>query len=62
MTPPVAHLLSDDQALKLVAICAMLKDGDLSLRADDDADAQAARETLIDIGEECALQIGGLSA
>jgi hypothetical protein len=50
-----------DQALKLMAICALLKQGDIDIRGHDQDDVERARETLYDVGEECALLFGGLT-
>lgn len=55
-------ILTREQGAKLMAICALMKDGDLDVRGHDDDDVENAREALFDVGEECALQLGGLAA
>ena len=69
MTPPhtIARdpdsiILTKEQGAKLMAICALMKEGDLDVRGHDDEDVENAREALFDVGEECALQLGGLSS
>lgn len=52
--------LTHSQAARLMAICAMLKDGDIGFFGADDADLSAAREAIYDVGEECALQLHGI--
>jgi hypothetical protein len=47
--------LSPSQALQIMAIGVMLKDGELELAG---ADAQKAKEAIIDASQEIALQIG----
>lgn len=51
-----AVMLSRDQAVKIMAVAALLKDGDLSLAGED---AMPAHDGLCDIGEEIALQLAG---
>lgn len=58
MSGTVAATLSPSQSLQLMALGVMLRDGDLSLRGDDEEDAQRARELLIDVSQEIALQMG----
>lgn len=48
------YTLSPDQALQLMAISVMLKDGELSLQGDD---AELAYNAICDCGEEIALQV-----
>jgi hypothetical protein len=55
-------ILTREQGARLMAICALIKEGDLDVRGHDDEDVDNAREALFDIGEECALQLGGLSS
>jgi hypothetical protein len=45
------------QALRIMAISVMMKDGDLELVGDD---ARMAMEAMSDAGEEIALQVGGV--
>jgi len=59
---PETVTLTRSQGAKLMAICALMKDGDLDVRGHDDDDVENAREALFDAGEECALQLGGLAA
>jgi hypothetical protein len=54
-------LLNRTQAIQLMALCAMLRDGDLSFRGHGPEDEEAASDVLCDIGEEVALQLGGLA-
>lgn len=49
-------MLSRSQALQIMAISIMLKDGELEISGED---AATALEALADAGEEIALQIGG---
>lgn len=59
--------LTEYQGIMLVAICTMLKDDDLQITATENGEifwsdsdpAGSALKELIDIGEECALQMGG---
>jgi hypothetical protein len=53
-------IIMREQAARLMAICALMKDGDLDVRGHDEEDVANAREALFDVGEECALQLGGL--
>lgn len=53
-------ILTQSQGVRLMAICALIKQGDLDLRGHDREDVENAREVLYDVGEECALQLGGL--
>ena len=55
-------VLTRTQGAKLMAICALMKDGDLDVRGHEEEDVENAREAIFDVGEECALQLGGLSA
>lgn len=55
-------VLTRAQGAKLMAICALMKEGDLDVRGYSGEDVDNAREALFDVGEECALQLGGLSA
>lgn len=57
---PETVVLTRSQGARLMAICALLKDGDLDVRGHEDEDVDNAKEALFDIGEECALQLGGL--
>ena len=52
-------LLTRAQGAQLMAICALIKQGDPDMRGDDEEDVDSARDALFDIGEECALQLGG---
>lgn len=52
-------LLSPSQAIRLMALCAMLQDGSLSFRGDEIDDERSATDALKDAGEEIALQFGG---
>lgn len=52
-------LLSPSQATRLMAVCVMLKDGDLAFRGDESEEEDQATSVLKDIGEEIALQLGG---
>jgi hypothetical protein len=53
-------ILTRAQGAKLMAICALMKEGDLDVRGYENEDVRNAREALFDVGEECALQLGGL--
>jgi len=55
-------VLTRTQGAKLMAICALMKDGDLDVRGHEEEDVENARDAIFDIGEECALQLGGISA
>lgn len=52
------YLLSPDQGERLLALCAVLKSGDMEFRGYDPAECQAAYDLVCNIGEEIALQIG----
>lgn len=52
-------VLSPSQGVRLMALCAMLNDGDLSFRGHEAEDEDAAAGVLRDIGQEIALQLGG---
>lgn len=54
-------LLSPSQAAQLMALCMMVRDGDLSFRGHEIEDEQSATSLLKDVGEEIALQLGGAS-
>ena len=58
---PETVVLTRSQGARLMAICALLKDGDLDVRGHEDEDVESAKEALFDVGEECALQLGGLA-
>ena len=49
--------ISPDQALRIMAIAEMLRDGDLELRGEDVGDVETARAALIDVSQEIALQV-----
>ena len=51
--------LTERQSTMLMAICSMIKTGDIYVGGRDDDAAVGAQIELIDIGEECALQMGG---
>lgn len=51
--------ISPAQALQVMAVSVMLKDGELQLSGDESEKAEAA---LIDVGQEIALQIGNLES
>ncbi len=44
-----------------MAVCAIIKEGGIDFRGDDNEDVNNAREAIFDAGEECALQLGGLT-
>jgi hypothetical protein len=50
-----------DQAVKLMSLAMMIREGEIDFRGHEEADCVAARELLADVAEECALQMGGLS-
>jgi hypothetical protein len=58
---PENIILTPEQGARLMALCALVKQGDLDVRGHDDADVDNARELIFDVGEECALQLGGLN-
>jgi len=62
MNDPDNIILTREQGARLMAICALMKEGDLDVRGHEPNDVDNARDALFDIGEECALQLGGLSA
>lgn len=51
--------LSPSQGIKLLSLCAMLKDGDISFRGHEQEDEDNATAAMRDIGQEIALQIVG---
>jgi hypothetical protein len=57
---PETVILTADQGARLMAICALIKQGDLDVHGDEEEDVNNARDALFDVGEECALQFGGL--
>lgn len=59
---PETIILTRSQGAKLMAICSLMKEGELDVRGYSGEDVDNAREALFDIGEECALQLGGLAA
>lgn len=61
MSDPESIILTREQGARLMAICALMKEGDLDVRGHEQDDVDNARDALFDIGEECALQLGGLS-
>ena len=54
-----AFTISPSQALKLVALCDALKNGDVDIVADEEEVRIGAMESLKDVGEELALQMIG---
>ena len=51
--------LSPDQAVQIMAVSVMLRDGELHLTGDE---SEKAEEAIIDAGQEIALQIGNLES
>lgn len=51
-------LLSPDQAIRLLCLCAVMQAGDMEFRGDDPRECQAAYDLICNVGEEIALQIG----
>jgi hypothetical protein len=52
--------LSPDQAIRLIALASMLKEGDVAFRGYEEEDELEAAALVRDIGEEIALQVNNL--
>jgi hypothetical protein len=50
-------VISPSQALKLLAIGNLIRDGDMEIRGDDETDVALAKEAIIDVAQEIALQV-----
>lgn len=59
---PETVILTRSQGARLMAICALMKEGGIDVHGYDAEDVSNARDALFDVGEECALQLGGLNA
>lgn len=57
---PETVIIMRDQAVRLMAISCALRDGDIAIRGHEEEDVEAAIAALKDVGEECALQLGGM--
>lgn len=53
-----SYLLSPDQAIQIMAVSVLLKDGDLTLRGKDQDLIEKALSVIECVGEELALQFG----
>lgn len=49
--------ISPDQAIKLMALAQMIKDGDIDFRGHEIQNEAAARAAIADIAQEIALQV-----
>jgi len=49
--------LSPSQAVQLMSLAQLLRDGDLAIRGDEDEDVTAAYALIADVAEEIALQV-----
>ena len=59
MAEPDHIMIGRDEAVKLMAISVMLKDGELCLRGDEQETEALATDAITDLGEEIALQLVG---